>query len=323
MRKFIIRVLLFFVPILLIAYSADRLLSRQLKTTHTESGDEFSVWNDLYGGTVNSNVLIYGSSRAWLHFDPKMISDSLNTTAYNLGINGHNFWLQYFRHQLLLKKDSQPKLIIHSLDYFTLEKRPDLYNPDQFLPYMLFDQDIEQTIAGYKGYQPVDYKLPLIRYYGKKEALGHVVRIMLKSGGDTLVRIRGYRGDEKQWNSDLINAKKLMAAYTIKLDSASIALFDQYLRECRDKKIKIIFVYTPEHIDGQQFVKNREAIMLLYKGFSEKYKIPFLDYSNHPISFQRQYFYNASHMNKGGAELFTRDLIGELKKLKPYLEQNN
>ena len=103
----------------------------------------------------------------------------------------------------------------------------------------------------------------------------------------------------------------------IPLDKKTIILFDRFLRECKIQKIEIIFVYSPEYIEGQRFVKNKNQIMATYRKFSMKYNIPFYDYSNDSMSYKKEYFYNALHLNKTGAELFTKRLIDTLKNTKP------
>ncbi len=77
--------------------------------------------------------------------------------------------------------------------------------------------------------------------------------------------------------------------------------------------IKLIFVYTPEYIEGQKFVSNREQIMGLYKKFSQQHHIPFYDFSNDSISYKKKYFYKKSHLNRVGSQLFTKKLIDTLK----------
>jgi hypothetical protein len=313
MKKFIIQFIIFSAPIVLISYGADIFISKELKKSHHYSDGESSSWNDIYTGKVNAEIVIYGSSRAWKHFNPEMIADSLHTTAYNLGIDGHNFWLQYLRHSLLLEHNIQPKLIIHSLDIFTLQKREDLFNPDQFLPYMLFNSEIKNATIGYKGYRLPDYQIPLVRYYGNKGAMTDAVKLYKNPSSDFFIRNKGYQGEDKPWNNDFDKAKEKMKNYEAKLDSATISLFDSYLAECKTKNIKIIFVYTPEYIEGQKLIKNRAEVFAQFNRFSNKYNIPFYDFSNDSISFSKKYFYNAEHLNKTGAELLTNRIIEKLK----------
>jgi hypothetical protein len=314
MKRLLLKILLFLIPIILVSPGLDYLLSGVLKRSYSYADGEYPTWNDLYAGKINSDIVIYGSSRAWVHINPRMISDSLKTTAYNLGINGHDFRLQYFRHLLLLENNSKPKLIIQNLDVGTLFKLPDLYNPDQFLPYMLHNKQMKHATIAFNGYHSYDYEIPLIRYYGKKEAIIHILKILIHPSANVPMRIRGYQAQDSKWNDDLEKAIEKMGSYRVILDSSIIHLFENYLNECRQNNIKIILAYSPEFIEGQKFVSNRSEIIELYNQISKKYDIPFYDYSTDTISYRRQYFYNSGHMNKKGAELFTAKLIDELRQ---------
>ena len=152
MKKFIKNILLFILPIISIAYLIDSIISNQLKKDNSYAGGEYTVWNDLYNGNVDSEIVVYGSSRAWVHIDPIILENNLGKTSYNLGIDGHNFWLQYLRHKTLLKYNTKPKYIIFSVDVSSLYKRKGLHNLEQFLPYMLFDRDIMKYTSSYRGF---------------------------------------------------------------------------------------------------------------------------------------------------------------------------
>jgi hypothetical protein len=318
MKAFIQQLLLFLLPLIAGAYFIDRFLSINLQKSNTHAYKEYPTWNALLHKKVNSDVVIYGDSRAWVQFDPAIISSGLHASTFNLGIDGHNFWMQHLRHQLLLENNSKPRLIIHSVDAFTLQKREDLFNPDQFLPYMLNNEKIKKATISYKGYQTFDYRIPLIRYYGKKEAIFTALKLFIRPSDNPITRIRGYEGQNKTWNFDFEKAKFKMNTYTIKPDSASISLFDRYLSECVSKNIRVLLVYAPEYIEGQKFISNRNETIEIYLNMSEKYKIPFLDYSQDTLSFNRDYFYNSTHLNKTGAELFTMKLTDRIKKAKLF-----
>jgi hypothetical protein len=313
MRKDVKYFLLFITPIIIIAYFVDVFISKNLKNSNRFAEKEYPTWNAIYEGNVNSDLLIFGSSRAWVHIDPTMITDSLGISSYNLGIDGHNFWLQNLRYRELLKHNKKPKFIIFSLDYLTLMKNKELYNSEQFLPFMLWNKDMKDATISYKGFSAIDYEIPLIRYYGNHDAIEKSLRYFTGHLSNPITRIRGYRGREENWNSDFDNAKASMKSFKIKLDNPSIVLFENFLKECKANNIKLIFVYTPEYIEGQKFVSNREYIMGLYKKYSKQYQIPFYDFSNDSISYHKKYFYNVSHLNKVGSQLFTKKLIDTLK----------
>ena len=313
MRKDVKYFLLFITPIIIIAYFVDVFISKNLKYSNRYAEKEYPTWNAIYEGKINSDLLIFGSSRAWIHIDPIMISDSLGISSYNLGIDGHNFWLQDLRYRELLKHNKRPKFIICSLDYFTLKKNKELYNSEQFLPYMLWNKDIKNSTISYEGFSTIDYEIPLLRYYGNYNAVETALRFSLGRLSNPITRVKGYQGRDEVWNSDFDNAKASIKRLEVTLDKPTIVLFENFLKECKSNNIKLIFVYTPEYIEGQKFVSNREQIFGLYNKFSEEYQIPFYDFSNDSISYQKKYFYNASHLNKLGSQLFTKKLIDTLK----------
>ena len=323
MKKFIKYFLLFISPIVLLSYFLDVTISTSLKKSNNFAKNEYRTWNDIIEGKVNSDIVIYGSSRAWVQFNSPMMTDSLHIPTYNLGIDGHNFWLQYLRHRMLLKKNKKPKIIIISVDIFSLEKRKDLYNLQQFLPYMLWNREIKSATVDYDGFNSLDYYLPLIRYYGHGNAIQTAICSFSGHLNNPVTRVKGYQGQDKSWNTDFDKAKLTMKKYKAKPDPSTLILFERFINECKSQNIKLVFVNAPEYIEGQKFVKNRDKVLSIYKKYSKQYDIPFYDYSNDTISFQKKYFYNTNHLNKTGAELFTAKLIDTLKQSHLIKELNN
>lgn len=314
MKKFIIRLLLFLLPFALIAYGADRFISGKLRKINAYKEGEFSVWNDLYGGKIKADILIYGSSRAWLHIDPSIMEDNLQIPTYNIGINSHNFWLEHFRHTLLMKHCQKPKLIIHSLGMATVEKRADLFNADQFLPYMLFNKEMENAIISYRGYTKADFYIPMLRYFGKRDALVSAVKNALNPSNNPIKRINGFEAvTDLSWHNDLEKVKKKMKYYEVKIDTATVRLFEEYIADCKKQNIRLLLLFSPEYYEGQEFTKNREDVISIYKSLSAKYQVPFIDYSADSMSYDKKYFFNAEHLNKLGSDLFTQKLIDTLR----------
>ena len=312
MKKFLTNILYFLLPAIIMAYPLDSIMSHFLSQSKTSPG-EYEVWNDIYKTEAEYDIAIYGSSRAWVHINPKILSDSLGAKVYNFGIDGHNFWLQYLRHLELLKHNEKPKTIILSVDVFSLQKRKDLFQLDQFLPYMLWNSNIQEYTNSYIGYNDFDYYVPLIRYSGKTNSLKLIIKNIVNSQSNIGYRQNGFLGMDREWNADLEKAKKEQKSYIINTDSNSVVLFEKFIKECKANDIELILVYTPEYIDGQNFVANRDDVIQIYRDFSMKYSIDFFDYSNDSLCLNKKYFYDASHLNSSGAEIFSKKLANDLK----------
>jgi lysophospholipase L1-like esterase len=51
------------------------------------------------------------------------------------------------------------------------------------------------------------------------------------------------------------------------------------------------------------------------KSIATRFSIPYLDYSPDSLMYHKELFYNTTHLNKKGAEIFTRQLAADLKNL--------
>jgi len=322
MKHFVKCTILFLFPIFLLAYPIDLYISNYLKKSNDYFG-EFEVWNAIYDNKINTDIAIYGSSRAWVGIDPQILADTLHTSVYNLGIDGHNFWLQYLRHLEYLKNNKAPKQIILAVDFGSLQKRKDLYLYEQFLPYMLWNNNVTQYTKSYIGYSYFDYYIPLVRYIGKSSVLKNTLKTILKEKEIPSYRSLGYKGVAKEWTNEFELARTKMKNYTVEINAASVDLLNTFLSDCKKNNVDVILVYTPEYIDGQKFIKNRQEVIDIYKTYAKKYESLFLDYSKNKINYNKQYFYNATHLNKRGSNLFSKILAHDLLKSQEKTPSSN
>lgn len=296
------------------AYTVDVFFSNQLVKDKQFIHGESDIFNLLYKGKINEDIVIYGSSRATVHFDASMMQDSLHKRVYNLGVIGGKFLIQKLRHDLLMKYNTKPTVILYSLDESTLERQPRIYNSAQLLPFMLFNYNMENSFKSINEFNKLDFYLPLVRYYGNRWAMYRaMIQFCCSTGKEIPERVNGYGPVAAKWNNDLANAKKANKFRRVKIDPELYNQFKHLLISSANNQIKVILIYSPEYIEGQTFISNRKEIMGLYKNLSRELKIPFYDYSNDSLSYQKKYFYNSLHLNSYGAEVFTRHIIKDLK----------
>lgn len=315
MNRFFKKIIIIFIPIILLAYPLDIIISKQIKDTYLYTG-EIEVWEDIYKNNIDVDIAIYGSSRAFLHINPEIIKDQTGLKAYNFGIEGNGFWIQYLRHEEYLKHNTKPIIIILNIDEFALAKGNDLHNYEQFLPYMLWNEKIKQHTELYeKTFSILDYYIPLIRYYGENEIFTYIIEKLILKRVYKKSRKNGFRGIEKEWLDYEIKVNK----YKIEPDELSLMILEKFIQECKKSNIELFLVYTPEHIDGQDIVTNKDEINKIYLELINRYSIKYFDYSKNKICYDKSLFYNAMHLNKKGANIFTKIFINDLKTHKPNL----
>lgn len=312
MKKFLLKAALFFGVLTVVMIVADLWISKTLANSESYAMGDAKVWQDILEGEVNDDLLIYGSSRAWRHFDPEFIEAQTGLSAYNFGVDGHAFDIQYLRHELHLKHNKAPKVIIYSVDYNTLNMPIGLYNDEQFLPFFYVDTLFNIYTKKYKNFSIKDYKIPLLRYSGREKALTYFVKEVI-DWPQSKMRSKGFGTHHGAWNSDYKKARSKKGSLYKKIHKENIRRFDAFLKLAHLKNISVILMYAPEHVLGQELISNREEIVKIFDSLAIKNKIPFFDYSKDSMNKNKSYFYNSLHLNAKGVQAFNRLYIEDLK----------
>lgn len=304
------KVFVFFFGLLLILLSADYIITNGLRNSEY---DLYKGWNDILKSKINADLIIQGSSRAWVHISPKIIEEEFDINCYNLGSNGYRFDMQLARYKLYRKYNKKPKVILQALDIYSLKKN-DLFNNNQYLPYFN-EKYIIDAIKPYNFYKFYDYYVPAIKYRGiyYLMRIGFAEFFLIKHFKCNTYK--GYMGVNKTWDTDFeAFLKKNPDGLVQEIDSNLVKDFEAFLYKIKKEGIRAILVYTPEYFEFQELTKNRKEIINIYKQLANKYSIRFIDFSSDPISYNKKYFYNSQHLNKFGSEIFTKKLVNDIRK---------
>lgn len=309
MKQFVYKVLITFVVIVLLATGLDALITYRL---HRSDARLFKSWNDLYFGNLKCDAVIMGSSRAWVQFSPVIIDSVLSTDSYNLGVDGRCIDAEVVKYNVYRQHNPKPKLIIQNVDYGTLALSNG-YDREQFLPYLRDDFLFSLTKES-EDFSWADRYLPLIRYAGYlqvvKEGLG------LHNKLNKFPLQKGYYGRNEHWDGSVFET---IESVPFCQNPEAVKIFDNYLAQCKADGIQVVLVFAPIYIGVTQKVDNVQYVFDYYDSIATKYGYPILNYTFDSISYDTAYFYNASHLNKQGAELFSRHLAEDIKNLLPSL----
>ncbi len=306
-RKYFVKAVCFVAIGCLLGFFVQSTVDAGLAKTEVCAG-----WNDIFSGQINADLLVQGSSRAYVHVSPRMLDEALGVNSYNLAVNGYNFLMQYYRFTVYLQHYEKPKFILQTLDTTTLNRRQNLYQIEQFYPY-LANPVIWQATSYYEGFDWIDRFIPLSKY---RHSANSILNGILGNCG--LIKRSNYKGFvamDRTWNDDFAQFRMKHRAPYEAIDPVTDRLFDRFCAFCVQQKIKVIFVYTPEYIEAQKLLVNRAEIMGRYANYAARYSIPLLDYSHHEISFDTANFYNSQHLNSRGVALFNPKLANDIRTI--------
>ena len=113
MKRNTFRVILF--VLFIIGFDQSFGLVCRYLNSHAKSGDTAKHY--YIAEQCNEDILIFGSSRAEVTYDPQIIKDSLGMTAYNCGSANSSILLQYGRLKMITQRYC-PKLVILDMTTF-------------------------------------------------------------------------------------------------------------------------------------------------------------------------------------------------------------
>lgn len=304
MKRFIISVILFLSGLYVFAFIPDYILTNRIKKSPFL---DFSVWYRMLSGQMDNDVLILGSSRAFVQYSPRIIDSILNCNCYNLGRDGKKQDISILCYNIYTHYNPKPKIVLCDI-YFMSICQSDPYEREQFYPYLLNSQ-IWNNVKETHQFHLIDRFLPMSKFYK------HLIAIR-RFSNVTDTTYKGYYGYDKNWNwyTDGVSIKDI-DIIPYHHDSIVLTMTDNWLRKCQEDSVKVIFVHSPIYIELTNKIDDTAAMWGMYRQLAIKYDIPILDYSHDSICYDTNFFYNSQHLNRRGSELFSRQLANDLKAM--------
>ena len=295
MSKALFSILVLFVVLVIIDYVYSSMI-RKSNYRPVES------WCDLVDGKINANLIVMGSSRALVQMDPAILDSVLCTNSYNLGIDGSNINRQIQKYDIYKIRNSKPEVILQNIDVWALTSTIG-YEKEQFFPFF-WDSDMRKMFFKTEPFSFWEKYIPFIRYHGLDPVT------MTRRHPRSLYK--GYQGMERTWDG---SSFRQQGSLDFSVNDTTLCMFDSFLKEAKEDSIRVVFVYAPFYYGANSLISNIDEMHQTYQGLADKYDIPILDYSDMWICHDTTYFYNAMHLNKTGAEIFTDSLANDIRRL--------
>lgn len=296
MKSFGIKVILFFVLLGVVDVLGGYALG--YLANHARGG--FTQRDAFICDSLETDILLMGSSRCVRHYNPQIITDSLGMSCYNSGQMGNGVILNYGRLKMVCER-KKPQVVIYDIEpSFDLMEGEDNH---RYLTWLKqhYDRsgiaDIFERIDKTEKYKMMSQ---LYRYNSRIVELATDFLHPISS-----VRANGFtplKGEMDKTKIRVAGEKKKEHV----VDPVKIEYINKLMDELQGSKL--YFVVSPKWygIDSLEF----KPIM----DICQERGIPFMDFSNDPKYVrQDQYFKDGNHMNARGADEFTRDLIRLLR----------
>jgi len=288
-------IILFLVLIFAIDFFSGILFSK--KFNDVKFGDYGVINKSL---NFDAEILILGSSRAVHHYNSNIFSTNLKKACYNAGFGGQGLFLNY----ALLKESIErhpPKVVILDVAPNILDDKESYSKLNLLLPYYKKYPSFKEIIQ----LNPKFSKLELVsNLYIYNSILYDVTRNFLLKEKESNFGFEPLEGMLNQ------NNFKPFHLENDEIDSNKIIYLNKIIDLCKFNNIRLIGVVSPTYL---KFDKKNRIINRLKFIFNEN-KMKFYDYSAYSKLYQKnEFFKDQLHLNKIGADIFSRDLVEKIK----------
>lgn len=305
-RDLAFKLLLLFVLLFTVDYSVGVIYNRisdiALEKAPNASRTAFTMKK------VSAEVLIMGSSRANRHYVPSIISDSLNKTVFNCGLDGQPFAYSVAMIHAVLKRYT-PQAIIVDIDPRMLDNKYSLGGLAQLYPYYGDDEFYKEILI--KEDANNRYKMMSRMYRYNSKLIGLVGKMIVsdyvQEDGYGPLPVSGYK-----------YRKLKIVEYDVDkpVTSSQVELMLNCIKTCKEKNVDLIISVSP------RFQKSNISQVNSFKSLKELLKVnntSFIYMGDNSIINDSVMYWDDDHLNRNGAEAFTTLFV---EKLQEHFKEN-
>ena len=316
MRKFIYKILktvtLVYLILFVLQFAIDTLLGQ-------ENACNNNTWHKIFNGTLESDIVILGNSRAEAHYDTEIIANITNKKTYNLGQSGTPINILNIRWQSYINRNKLPEVLILDLDYTVLGTTNTIFEKFQYLPY-IYKEEYINSASKIDTDNLLERYLPLYKYRGYETEIYKNIK-GLSNTELCSNSVNGYIEHDKQWDNAAWESFKTKMKKDKENNNKNFEMYAEGITHlkaiiafCKTNNIKVYFVWSPQYYEAYSYrLEYRKYLDSVLNKLSLKNNITYLNLSKDTLSFDKNNFYDKSHLNSKGARLFSEKVAEALQ----------
>jgi len=256
---------------------------------------------------TKEDILIFGSSRAYHHYNPQIIEDSLGMTCYNVGYGGQNIYFHLALLESALER-YKPKIAILELMSIDFEKTTPQFETEKLgvlLPFANKSEAIYNTVM-LRGWAE-KYKLISSIYPLNSKQL----YMLLDNFTTVKSHNKGFAELTKVWNKPISE----MYYKVTDLDTNKLNAMYLFADLCKKNDIRLFIFISPHFVikSGKNQFEKVDKMLL------DKYQIKINNFESDSVFLMHpEYFADPFHLNKIGSTIYTSIVA---RKIKSELQQ--
>lgn len=295
MKRFILHILLFFAIVVVVDWGVGKGFDYCLN--HLKGGQYHSL--EYAMKETKADVLVFGSSRAFNHYIPKVIEDSLGLTCYNCGYPAQGIIFQYGRLRYILNR-YKPKLVIYDVEYhFDFGEGENERYLDMLKPYCS-DSCIANYFKKFSWKEYIKNYSCLYRYNSNFVDLLKDYINGRQSNENGFVPLKG----TMNYDVDRVD----IPSRTV--DTVKMSYLRLFIEDCQRSNVALLFTVSPRY-DALSSQVHEPA-----KKLCEEMKVPYYDFfTDSYFQNHKELFHDSKHMNEEGAQEYTKQIVRIIRQM--------
>lgn len=289
MKRFIIRLLVF----LSLMFILDRGFGVAMKYLQEHAKGGYVGHHNYILNQANEDILIFGSSRAIHHYNPRIIEDSLGMSCYNCGQDGNGIVLFYGWWQII-KQRYKPKMIIYDV-YPSFDMLAE--NNSKYLGWLRSEYNNDNVKRIFEDVDRTEkYKMQSMMYRFNSKFLQNLIDYV-----HPIFQIshNGYLPLRREL--DKMKIRKHKVVDKLNFDKNKLNYLELLMKETKSQGVKLVFVASPVW-----YGKSDKQFELLIE-LCHRQNVPFYNFSNDTCYVGHdEMFKDGAHLNDYGAGVFTK-----------------
>lgn len=255
---------------------------------------------------ADSDIMVFGSSRAQHHYDPEPFEDLPNHSFYNTGKDGQGIFYSWVILKSVLTRNKEPRILILDINTNEFDKDQDSYDRlSDLLPYYHENEEIQEIVNLKSPFEEVKALSHLYRYNSKVLT---IIRDNLFPQKDPMER-----GFEPIKVSE--RRLELLDYYDREeVDSLEVEAFIGFLQDAKKFNQKIFVFVSPTY---RRYYKGTPESIKIAKKICRDLDVSFFSYHQDSLFLKNpKYFSDPSHLNEIGAEIYSDKIFEEIKRVR-------
>lgn len=299
MKKVLVKILIFSALVV----AVDFLIGLGMGWVHRSARGGETLHFSKINRAIDEDIVVFGSSRAFHHYNSALLDSLTGRSVYNAGYEAMGIVLAYMELSNILEQGHRPSLVLYDFfSYFDYIKGDNTKYLLHMRPFYGENPAVDSVFAEVDQSERLKMLSRAYRYNGR-------VMVMLNEAfSSKIVYEGGFLPEDGTITANY--TEPTFEDFDTVEDPLKVKYLQKFIELCRQNDIPVVFVLSPYYFESRGPLERGLIERALPAG------IPVLDFATDTAFVGRKdLFTDPNHLNRAGADIFTRRLAERLSKL--------